>query len=77
MLIYSFFSLFQGLFQIDLMQIAGILGFLYSAWAIGQFFDKSKFLNYVKALFSYFIGFLTFSLTAILIGTLIDLIFKH
>jgi hypothetical protein len=77
MLIYSFFSLFQGLFQIDLIQIAGILGFLYSAWAIGQFFDKSKFLNYVKALFSYFIGFLTFSLTAILIGTLIDLIFKH
>jgi hypothetical protein len=77
MLIYSFFSLFQGLFQIDLMQISGILSFLYSAWAIGQFFDKSKFLNYVKALFSYFIGFLTFSLTAILIGTLIDLIFKH
>lgn len=77
MLIYSVFALFQGLTHIDLMQIGGIVGFIYSAWAIGQFFDKKKFSNYVKAFFSYLLGFLTFSLTAILIGTLIDLIIKH
>lgn len=77
MLIYSVFALFKVLTHIDLMRISGIVGFIYSAWAIGQFFDKSKFLNYVKAFFSYFLGFLTFSLTAILIGTLIDLIIKH
>ena len=77
MLIYSVFALFQGLIHIDLMQIASIVGITYSAWAIGQFFDKSKFSNYVKAFFSYLLGFLTFSLTAILIGTLIDLIIKH
>ena len=76
MLIYSFFSLFQRITDIDLMQIAGIISFLYSAWAIGQFFDKSKFLNYIKAFFSYFLGFATFSATAVLIGKLIDLIFK-
>lgn len=74
MLIYSVFALIQGLTSIDLMQFAGIVSFIYSAWAIGQFFDKSKFFNYVKALFSYLLGFLTFSLTAILIGTLIDII---
>jgi len=77
MLIYSVFAIFQGLFQIDLMQIAGILGFIYSTWAIGQFFDKSKFLNYVIAFFSYFLGFLTFTFTTILIGTLIDLIISN
>ena len=77
MLIYSIFALFQGLTHTDLMQIAGIVGFIYSVWAIGQFFDKSKFSNYVKAFFSYFLGFLTFTLTVILIGTLIDLIIKH
>jgi len=77
MLIYSVFALFHGLIHIDLMQIASIVGITYSAWAIGQFFDKSKFSNYVKAFFSYLLGFLTFSLTAILIGTLIDLIIKH
>ena len=77
MLIYSFFAIFQGLTNIDLMQIGGIVGFIYSTWAIGQFFDKSKFLNYLKAFFSYFLGFLTFTFAAILIGTLIDLIIKH
>lgn len=76
MLIFSIFAIFKVLTHIDLMQIASIISVLYSAWAIGQFFDKSKFSNYVKAFFSYLLGFLTFSLTAILIGTLIDLVFK-
>jgi len=74
MLIYSVFAILQGLTHIDLMQVGGVISFIYSAWAIGQFFDKSKFLNYVKASFSYFLGFLTFALTAILIGSLIDFI---
>ncbi|MGV8964451.1 MAG: DUF3667 domain-containing protein [Candidatus Saccharimonadaceae bacterium] len=77
MLIFSVFAILQTVTKIDLMQVAGIVGFIYSAWAIGQFFDKSKFSNYLKASLSYFLGFLTFSLTAILIGTLIDLIIKH
>ena len=76
MFIFSIFVLFQSITNIDLMQIAGIVSFLYSAWAIGQFFDKSKFSNYVKAFFSYFLGFATFSVTAVLIGALIDLIIK-
>ena len=77
MLIYSVFAIFQGLTHIELMQIAGIVGFVYSAWAIGQFFDKSKFSNYIKAFFSYLLGLLTFTLVAILIGTLINFIIKH
>ncbi|MEE9363825.1 MAG: DUF3667 domain-containing protein [Cellulophaga sp.] len=77
MLIYSVFALFKGLTNIDLMQIAGVISLIYSAWAIGQFFDKSKFFNYVKASFSYFLGFLTFSLVAIVIGTLIDVLIKN
>jgi len=74
MLIYSIFALFQGLTAINLMQIGGIIGFIYSAWAIGQFFDKNKISNYFKAFLAYFLGFLTFTLTAMFIGTLIDLI---
>ena len=76
MLIYSIFALFQSITDFDVMQIGGIVGFLYSAWAMGQFFDKSKFSNYVKAFFSYSLGFVTFTVTAILIGTLINLIIK-
>ncbi|MCF6308781.1 MAG: DUF3667 domain-containing protein [Flavobacteriaceae bacterium] len=76
MLIFSIFAIFKVLTHIDLMQIASIVSVLYSAWAIGQFFDKSKFSNYVKAFFSYLLGFLTFTFTVILIGTLIDLVIK-
>lgn len=77
MLIYSVFAIFQGLTHINVMQIAGLVGFVYCSWAIGQFFDKQKGINYFKAFAAYVLGFLTFSLTAILIGTLIDLIIKH
>jgi Protein of unknown function (DUF3667) len=76
MLIYSVFAIFKGLTHIDLMQIGSVVCFIYSVWAIGQFFDKSKFVSYVKAFFSLILGFLTFTLTAILIGTLIDLMIK-
>ena len=77
MLLYAVFALFQGVTHIEVLQYGGMVGFGYSAWAIGQFFDKSKYLNYIKALFAFMLGFLTFSLTVVLIGTLIDLIFKH
>ena len=76
MLIYAVFAIIQELIHVDIMRFAGIVGFVYSAWAIGQFFDKSKLSNYAKGLFSYILGFVSFSLTAVLIGTLIDLVIK-
>jgi hypothetical protein len=77
MLIFAFFSLWQGLTKIDLMQVAGFIGFAYCTWAIGQFFDKKKPLNYVKAFASCVLGMITSVLFALLLGTLIDLIFKN
>lgn len=76
MLIYSVFAIMQGLTHFNLMQIAGVVGFIYLTWAIGQFFDKNKAISYVKAFFAYILGMLTFSLTAILLGTIIDLIIQ-
>lgn len=76
MLIFSVFTLLEGITGIELMQIAGIIGFLYSTWAIGQFFNKKKFMNYLKAFVSYWLGFFTFALTILLIGALIDWIIK-
>ena len=76
MLIFSFFAIIEGITAIPLMQIGGIIGFTYCAWAIGNFFEKKKFMSYFKAFVSYTLGFLTFSLSAILLGSLIDLIIK-
>ena len=77
MLIYSVFGIIQGLTHIDLMQVAGIVGFIYTTWSVGHFFDKTKIVSYVKAFFAYILGMLTFTLTAMLLGFLIDLIIRH
>ena len=76
MLIFAIFAILQGLFHIELMQIAGIVGFIYTSWAIGQFFEKGKFVSYVKAFFAYVLGMITFTLLAVLTGVVTDMIIK-
>lgn len=77
MLIYAIFGIIQGLTHLNLKLFAEIIGFIYSTWAIGQFYDKRKTSSYIKAFFAYILGMITFSLTIILIGTIIDLVIKH
>jgi hypothetical protein len=64
MLIYSVFRAFQGLTQIKSMQVAVMVGFFYTTYAIGQFFDKRKPIGYVKVFIAYLLGMITFSLVA-------------
>lgn len=77
MLIYTVFGIFQSLIDFNLMQVAGIVGFIYLTWAIGQFYGKGKIVNYVKAFSAYILGMLTFSIIAILIGGVIDLLARQ
>jgi len=77
MLIYSIFGIIQGLTHLNLKLFAEIIGFIYTTWAIGQFYDKRKTSSYIKAFFAYILGMITFSLTIILIGAIIDLVIKH
>ena len=77
MLIFSVFVVLQGLTHLNLMPIAGVAGVLYSAWAIGQFFDKIKVTSYLRSLIAYIFGRLTFWIFPVVIGTLIDLLNKH
>lgn len=72
MLIFSVFTIIEGLTKTTLMNISGMIAIGYSAWAIGQFFDKKKPGSYIKALIAYLLGMLTFTITAVLIGVLID-----
>ncbi len=55
----------------------GIIPIAYLTWAIGQFFDGKKILNYVKAFLSFILGFGTFFLLLFSIGLLIDLIIRQ
>ncbi len=52
-----------------------IISFIYMSWAIGQVYKK-KFKNYIKALFAYILGFFTFQIVVIIIGTSYDLMTK-
>ncbi|MDT0689157.1 DUF3667 domain-containing protein [Salegentibacter sp. F188] len=76
MLFLAIFGILEGLTNFGLMQIGGILFIIYFTWAIGQFFERKKPLNYFKAFASYMLGMITFMLCAILLGALIDLIIK-
>ncbi|CAH8282305.1 uncharacterized protein DUF3667 [Mariniflexile fucanivorans] len=76
MLIFAFFALLQGVTKLDLMGIAGLIGVAYITWSIGQFFDKKKPINYLKAFASYILGALISVFFAIAIGVLIDILSK-
>lgn len=77
MLIFALFGLFQGLTNLNLMSIGGMVGVVYSSWAIGHFFGKDKVFNYAKALFAYLLGMITFVFLAVYVGFFIDWLIKH
>lgn len=72
MLIFAFFAFLQGVTHLNLMTAAGIIGFAYCSWAIGEFFGR-KAINYFKAFWAYVLGYLTFCIAAFVLGSLIDL----
>jgi multisubunit Na+/H+ antiporter MnhE subunit len=74
MLIFAFFAMLEGLTKLDLMAFAGMTGIVYYTWAVGQFFAPKRLSSYFKALFAYLLGTATFSLTAMLLGFIVDTI---
>ncbi|MDQ0641251.1 hypothetical protein QF042_004816 [Pedobacter sp. W3I1] len=77
MLIISAFAIVEGLSKISFMKVSGITGVVYSTWAIAQFFNGKKVVNYLKAIIAYSLGMLTFGLLLVLLGVLIDVLIKH
>lgn len=77
MLLFTVFAIVQGLAHIKLTEIGGYVGVIYCAWAIGQFFNTGKIFSYLKALCAYVLGMATFTLIAIGIGTVVDMMLKH
>ena len=74
MLIYSIFGVLEGLTSLKILHIAGIIGFIYITWAIAQFFDKRKKMNYFKACLGYLLGMTTFTVSVVGLGLFIDFI---
>ena len=74
MLFLALFGIIEGLTKLKVLQFGKMVFVIYSTWSIGQFFDKRKWSSYLKALFSYTLGLITFTIVILLIGSLIDFI---
>lgn len=72
MLIFSIIGVIDSMFSAQILDKGFLLGFIYTTWAIGQFFDRKKILGYVKAFFAYMLGVFTFSLCVVVIGQTFD-----
>ena len=72
MLMYAIFGIAESLSNAPILQVGGLIGILYTSWAIGQFFDKSKKVNYIKGLVAYILGMISFFLVAMVLGLSID-----
>lgn len=60
MLLLAVSSVVEGLSGIHLARITEILSVIYCSWAIGQFFDKSRFSSYLKAFGAYLLGMISY-----------------
>ena len=74
MLIYTVFGIIESITKMQILQAGGMIGLIYTSWAIGRFFDNNKKVNYLKAFLSYLLGMITFFLGAIILGMGFDLI---
>lgn len=77
MLILALFTTVQSLINVKLMTIAAVILMIYLSWAIGQFFGQKKVFNYVKAFIAYLLGMISFMLVIMLIGFIVDALWKH
>jgi hypothetical protein len=74
MLMLALFGAIESVTKFHFLEYGVYVFFIYVLWSIGQFFDKRKIANYVKALISYLLGMITFTFVLLGIGILIDLI---
>lgn len=72
MLLFSAFAVFDGLTGLHTMTIAGIVAVSYCSWGIGHFFDRRRVVSYLKALASYVLGMVFFSISVIILELLVD-----
>ncbi len=71
MLLLALFGMLESILKRPIMGFASIILFIYIVWGIGQFY-KGKFASYFKAFSAYILGFLCFSIAALLTGMLMS-----
>ncbi len=71
-LVYTFFKIAESITGYESSYLPLLIVMFYSAWAIGNFFNKKKFLSYFKGFLAYLFGLTTGSILIIVVGLLLD-----
>lgn len=74
MLILALFAFVQGITKLPIIEISGIVVMVYITMAIADFYDRKKFGGYLKVLSAYVLGMLVFTVLAVLLGVVADLL---
>jgi hypothetical protein len=72
MLIYTLLGITESIVNYPVLQFGSIISLIYITWAIGQFFDRKKKLNYIKGLFSYILGIVSSLIIFFLAGIILE-----
>ncbi|PQJ81303.1 DUF3667 domain-containing protein [Polaribacter glomeratus] len=75
-LIYTLLGIIESAIDFPLLKSGIFISLIYSTWAIGQFFDRKKKINYLKAFLCYLFGIVTSLILVFGIGTGIDALLK-
>lgn len=81
MLLLTLATLFVGIISpLSYIIISSVISYGYTILAIGQFYDGTKVMSYVKSFFAYFFGYVLFYIAIIPVGLIADVIiqlFQH
>jgi len=73
MLLLALFSAIAGITKMNaIFALAGVVAFIYTTLAIGQFYGPKKVMSYVKAFIAYMVGTTLFYVILVIIGLLKD-----
>lgn len=75
MLFFAVIGIINSLIDLKILDKVFFLGVIYIIWAIANFFGQSRIMNYLKAVFAYFLAYITFSFAAILVGLILKFIY--
>lgn len=75
-LIYTLLGIIESIINFPVLQLGIFISLVYSTWAIGQFFNRKKTINYAKGFLSYLFGIATSLIVLFGIGIGIDILLK-
>jgi Protein of unknown function (DUF3667) len=77
MLILTFFTPLVSILSVGtFILMTSLISYGYAIWAIAQFYDGRKIVNYIKAIVAYFLGYILFYLLIVPVGLIADLVIK-